>query len=165
MLQIILVAVPPLTPCYPFVLVTVLGEPAFLLVVQITIYFWLWFANSCPPLASSPTLSHPTDQVKYLHRRHQQYQPSSSDSLHLMMWSSFLLTRGCSFLQTGSLYLLRQLSQAMQLTPCLLFHLASRGLLAVRLAHGLVVQYPPRLVGDIFQHSDDPVKGGDSQLE
>jgi hypothetical protein len=40
-----------------------LGEPAFLLVVRIPIHSSPWFAINCPPFATSPNLSHPTDQV------------------------------------------------------------------------------------------------------
>ncbi len=45
-----------------------------LLVMQIPIHSCPWFAITCSPLAASPTPRHPTDQVTYLHRRHQQRQ-------------------------------------------------------------------------------------------
>jgi hypothetical protein len=51
----------PLAPCHP--LFYLLGEPAFLLVVQKPIHYCPWFANNCPPFAGSSTLSHPTDKV------------------------------------------------------------------------------------------------------
>jgi hypothetical protein len=35
-----------------------------------------WLAINCSPLAASPTPRHPIDQVTYLHRQHQQHQPS-----------------------------------------------------------------------------------------
>ncbi len=35
-----------------------------------------WFAINCSLLAASPIPRHPTDQVTYLHRRHQQHQLS-----------------------------------------------------------------------------------------
>ncbi len=47
-----------------------------LLVVRMPIHSCPWFAIKCSPLAASPTPRHPTDQVKNLHRRHQQCQPS-----------------------------------------------------------------------------------------
>ncbi len=47
-----------------------------LLVVQIPIHSCPWFAINCSPLAASPTPRYPVDQVTYLHRWHQQHQPS-----------------------------------------------------------------------------------------
>ncbi len=40
-----------------------LGEPAFLLMVQIPIHSCPWFAINCSPFAASPTPMHPIDQV------------------------------------------------------------------------------------------------------
>ncbi len=47
-----------------------------LLVVRMPIHSCPWLAINCSPLATSPTQRHPTDQVTYLHRRHQQHQPT-----------------------------------------------------------------------------------------
>jgi hypothetical protein len=60
-----------LTPLF-----TYLENQLLLLVVQIPIHSCPWFAINCSPLAASPTSRYPTDQVTYLHRRHQQCQPS-----------------------------------------------------------------------------------------
>jgi hypothetical protein len=57
-------------------LFTYLENQLFLLVVQIPIHSCPWFAINCSPLAASPTPRHPTDQVTYLHRWHQQHQLS-----------------------------------------------------------------------------------------
>jgi hypothetical protein len=73
--------------CFPFPIIPfsfifanpsfyLLGEPASSLVVRIPIHSCPWFANNCSPLAASPAPRHPTDQVTYLHRQHQQHQPS-----------------------------------------------------------------------------------------
>jgi hypothetical protein len=53
-----------------------LGDPPSLLVVRIPIHSCPWFAINCSSLAASPTPRHPTDQVTYIHRRHQQHQVS-----------------------------------------------------------------------------------------
>ncbi len=53
-----------------------LGDPASLLVVRIPIHSCPRFAINCSPLAASPTPRHPTHQVTYLHRQHQQHQLS-----------------------------------------------------------------------------------------
>jgi hypothetical protein len=45
-------------------------------VVRIPIHSCPWFAINCSPLAVRPTPRHSTDQVTYLHRRHQKHQPS-----------------------------------------------------------------------------------------
>jgi hypothetical protein len=68
-----LVLTQPLAPyCLLFLLATsyflyqlfsLLGEPAFLLMVRIPIHSCPWFAFNCPPFATSPTLTHPIDQV------------------------------------------------------------------------------------------------------
>ncbi len=76
-------------PCFPFShflpvcqsplccpLFYLLGEPAFLIVARIPIHSCLWFAIDCSPFTASPNPTHPTDQVQYLHRRHQQHQLS-----------------------------------------------------------------------------------------
>jgi hypothetical protein len=60
-----------LTPLF-----TYLENQLLLLVVQIPIHSCPWFAINCSPLAASPTPRHPTDQVTYLHRRHQQHRLS-----------------------------------------------------------------------------------------
>ncbi len=60
----------------PIPLFTYLENQLFLLVVQIPIHSCPWFAIDCSPLAAPPTPRHPTDQVTYLHRQHQQHQPS-----------------------------------------------------------------------------------------
>ncbi len=57
-------------------LFTYLENQLFLLAVRIPIHSCPWFAINCSPLAAWPTPRHPTDQVTYLHRRHQQHQPS-----------------------------------------------------------------------------------------
>ncbi len=74
---------PPFTSCYPIPLYTCqpffftyLENQLLLHVVRIPIHSCTWFAINCSPLAASPTQRHPTDQVTYLHRRHQQHQPS-----------------------------------------------------------------------------------------
>ncbi len=40
-----------------------LGEPAFLIVARIPIHSCPWFAINCSPFATSPTPTHPTEQV------------------------------------------------------------------------------------------------------
>ncbi len=70
-----------LTSACPFLytptpLFTYLEILLLLLMVQIPIHSCPWFAINCSPLAVSSTPRHPTDQVTYLHRRHQQHQPS-----------------------------------------------------------------------------------------
>ncbi len=57
-------------------LFTYLENRLLLLVVRIPIHSCPWFAINSSPLAASPTPRHPTDQVTYLHRQHQQCQPS-----------------------------------------------------------------------------------------
>jgi hypothetical protein len=59
----------------PFCL-TYLEISLLLLVVRIPIHSCPWLAINCSSLATSPTPRHPTDQVTYLHRRHQQHQLS-----------------------------------------------------------------------------------------
>jgi hypothetical protein len=51
------------TPCSLLSPSYLRGEPASLLMVRIPIQAYPWSANNCPTLTSSPTLSHPTDQV------------------------------------------------------------------------------------------------------
>ncbi len=53
-----------------------------LLGVRIPILSCPWLAVNCSPLAASPTPGHPTDQVTYLHRLHQQHQPSRLTQLY-----------------------------------------------------------------------------------
>ncbi len=53
-----LLATPHLLPTF-----YLLGEPAILLVARIPIYSCPWFAINCSPLATSPALTHPIDQV------------------------------------------------------------------------------------------------------
>ncbi len=60
-----------LTPIFTYLEILLL-----LLVVRIPIHSSPWIAINCSPLAVSPIPRHPTYQVTYLHRRHQQYQPS-----------------------------------------------------------------------------------------
>ncbi len=72
---------PDLTSICPFLcnttpLFTYLEILLLLFVVQLPIHFCPWFAINCSPLAASPTPRYPTDQVTYLHRQHQQHQPS-----------------------------------------------------------------------------------------
>jgi hypothetical protein len=55
---------------------TYLENQLLLLVVRIPIHSCPWFAINCSPLAASSTPRHHTDQVSYLHRRHQQHQLS-----------------------------------------------------------------------------------------
>ncbi len=74
-------------PCFPLLpqfcsllygltpLFTYLENQLLLLVMRISIHTCPWFAINCSPLAASPTPRHPTDQVTYLHRWHQQRQP------------------------------------------------------------------------------------------
>jgi hypothetical protein len=47
--------------CYP--LFYLFGEPAILLLARIPIHSCPWLAINCSPLATSPTLTHPMDQV------------------------------------------------------------------------------------------------------
>jgi hypothetical protein len=58
-----------LTPLF-----TYLENQLLLLMVRIPIHSCPWFSINCSPLAASPTPRHPTDQVTYLHRRHQQHR-------------------------------------------------------------------------------------------
>ncbi len=72
---------PGLTSVCPFSynstpLFTYLEILPLLLMVRIPIHSCPWFAINCSPLAASPTPRYPTDQVTYLHRGHQQHQPS-----------------------------------------------------------------------------------------
>jgi hypothetical protein len=57
-------------------LFTYLENQLLLLVMRVPIHSCPWLAINCSPLAASPTPRHPTDQITYLHRRHQQHQPS-----------------------------------------------------------------------------------------
>jgi hypothetical protein len=70
----------------PTLLFTYLEIPLLLFVVRIPIHSCPWLAIKCSPLATSPTQGHPTDQVTYLHRRHQQHQPSCL--IHLLCYGS-----------------------------------------------------------------------------
>jgi hypothetical protein len=66
-----------LTPLHePTLLFTYLEILLLLLLVQIPIHSCPWLAINFSPLAASPTPRHPIDQDTYLHRRHQQHQPS-----------------------------------------------------------------------------------------
>jgi hypothetical protein len=70
-----------LTSVFPFLAAqplffTYLELLLLLSVVRIPIHSCTWFAINCSPLAASPAPRHPTNQVTYLHRRHQQHQPS-----------------------------------------------------------------------------------------
>jgi hypothetical protein len=56
-----LVSTQPLVPCFP--VFYLLGEPASLLMVRIPIHSCPGLLTTAPPFASSPTLSHPIDQV------------------------------------------------------------------------------------------------------
>jgi hypothetical protein len=72
---------PDLTSICPFLrnttpLFTYLEILLLLFMVRIPIHSCPWFAINCSPRAASPTPRYPTDQVTYLHRRHQQHQPS-----------------------------------------------------------------------------------------
>ncbi len=60
----------------PTLLFTYLKILLLLLVVRIPIHSCPLLAINCSPLAASPTPRHPTDQVTYLHRQHQQHQSS-----------------------------------------------------------------------------------------
>jgi hypothetical protein len=51
--------------CYP--LFYLLGEPAILLVARIPISSCPWFAINCSPFDTSPTLTHPIDQVNNIY--------------------------------------------------------------------------------------------------
>jgi hypothetical protein len=57
-------------------LFTYLENQVLLFMVRIPILSCPWFAINCSPLAASPTPRHLTYQITYLHRRHQQRQPS-----------------------------------------------------------------------------------------
>jgi hypothetical protein len=98
-----------LTPCFlillqfaPFcttqpLFFTYLEILLLLLVVRIPIHSCPWFAINCSPLAVSPTPRHPTDQVTYLHRRHQ-HQPSRLIQVYLPLFGNS--TAKCT--QSGS---------------------------------------------------------------
>ncbi len=58
-----------LTPLF-----THLENQLILLMMRIPIHSCPWFAINCSPLSASTTPRHPTDQVTYLHRQHQQRQ-------------------------------------------------------------------------------------------
>jgi hypothetical protein len=74
----------------PFFLLT--WRSALLLMVRIPIHSCPWLAINCFPLAASPTPRHPTDQVTYLYRRHQQHQPS-----HLIQFPITPFEKGLGF--------------------------------------------------------------------
>jgi hypothetical protein len=68
-------------PLLPVILLFyLLGEPASLLMVRIPIQSCPWSANNYPPFASSPTLSHPTDQVTIFTLKTSTISASSSDT-------------------------------------------------------------------------------------
>ncbi len=69
----------------PTLLFTYLEILLLLLVVRMPIYSHPRLAINCSPLAASPTPRHPIDQVTYLHRRHQQHQPSRLT--HVEWWN------------------------------------------------------------------------------
>ncbi len=82
-----------------------LGEPASLLVMRIPIHSCPWLAINRSPLAASPTPRHPTDQVTYLHRRHQQRQPYCLTQYKMLLMivkvASLSLTIGQILIRTG----------------------------------------------------------------
>ncbi len=57
---------------FPFIDLEVLF---LVLVVWISIHPRPWLASTVLPLLLNPPRRHPTDQITYLHRRHQQHQP------------------------------------------------------------------------------------------
>jgi hypothetical protein len=59
-----------------------------LLVVRIPIHSCPWIAVNCSPLAASSTPRHPIDQVTYLHRQHQQHQPSRLTQIYIHLLST-----------------------------------------------------------------------------
>jgi hypothetical protein len=60
---------------------------------RIYIHSCPWFAINCSPLVASHTPRHPTDQVTYLHRRHQQHQLSRliHVTLHIKQYKVYQL--------------------------------------------------------------------------
>ncbi len=63
-----------------------LGDPAFLLGVQIPIHSVQGVLTTAHPLLILPPFHTPQIKLKYLHRWHQQHQPSSFDTLSLFYY-------------------------------------------------------------------------------
>jgi hypothetical protein len=73
--------------------------------MQIPIHSCPTLAINCSPLAASPTPRHPTDQVTYLHRRHQLCQPSRLTQYKMLVMivkvASLSLAIGQILIRTG----------------------------------------------------------------
>jgi hypothetical protein len=85
---------PALFTCHPlFMLPTfyLLGEPAILLVVRIPIHSCPWFAMNCSPFATSPTLTHPIDQVTIFTETTLTTSAVPSDTVHHISTDQFVL--------------------------------------------------------------------------
>ncbi len=110
--------------CDSTLLFTYLDILLLLLVVHIPIHSCPWFAINYSPLAASPTPRHPIDQVTYLHRRHQQHQPSCPTQVCACHLSSCICTYDslfrsylCSNVQPESQSQAPKLGQPSQTAP------------------------------------------------
>jgi hypothetical protein len=117
---------------------TYLDKQLFLLVVQIPIHSCPWFAIKCSPLAASPAPRHPTDQVTYLHRRHQQHQLSRLMQVSLQYpifkYSIFIIIISCQSSQ--------HISRAISVQSPYIFNLHGKVFSSLPLIFPIIPYYP-----------------------